>query len=80
MGTSTVDRLVSRMAAPRLARPRLGSSGQLAAPAFTLPSRHRRAGAVTGGSAGRPKSGHTGGSGYADVYMHGPCTGRETSA
>ena len=24
----------------------------------------------------RPKSRHTEGSGYADVYLHGPCTGR----
>jgi hypothetical protein len=28
----------------------------------------------------RPKSRHTDGSGYADVYLHGPCTGRQTSA
>ena len=24
----------------------------------------------------RPMSGHTGGSGCADAYLHGPCTGR----
>ena len=41
-----------------------------------LPSVHRWAGAVTASSAGRPKSRHTDGSSYADVYLHGPCTGR----
>jgi hypothetical protein len=47
----------------------------MAGPAFTLPSVHRWAGAVTASSAD-PKSRHTDGSGYADVYLHGPCTGR----
>ena len=49
---------------------------QMAGPALTLPSVHRWAGAVTASSAGRPKSRHTDGSAYADVYLHGPCTGR----
>jgi hypothetical protein len=49
---------------------------QMAGPIFTLPSVHRWAGAVTASSAGRPKSRHTDGSSYADVYLHGPCTGR----
>ena len=49
---------------------------QIAGPAFTLPSVHRWAGAVTASSAGRSQSRHTDGSGYADVYLHGPCTGR----
>ena len=48
----------------------------MAGPAFTLPSVHRWAGAVTASSAGRPKSRRTDGSSYADVYLHGPCTGR----
>jgi hypothetical protein len=47
----------------------------MAAPAFTLPSLHRWAGAVTQ-QRQRPKSRHTDGPGYADVYLHGPCTGR----
>jgi hypothetical protein len=49
---------------------------QMAGPAFTLPSVHRWAGAMTASSAGRPKSRHTDGFAYADVYLHGPCTGR----
>ena len=49
---------------------------QMTGPAFTLPSVHRWAGAVTVSSAGRPKSRHTDGSGYADVHLPGPCTGR----
>jgi hypothetical protein len=49
---------------------------QMAGPAFTLPSVHRWAGAVAASSAGRSKSRHTDGSGYADVYLPGPCTGR----
>jgi hypothetical protein len=49
---------------------------QMAGPAFTLPSVHRWAGAVTASSADRPKSGNTDGSGCADVYLHDPCTGR----
>ena len=31
---------------------------------------------ATASSGGHPKSRHTDGSGYADVYLHGPCTGR----
>lgn len=66
--------------ASRLAE-RLGSGlreqlRQMAGPAFTLPSVHRWARAVTASSAGRPKSRLTDGSSYADVYLHGPCTGR----
>ncbi len=48
----------------------------MAGPTFTLPSVHRWAGAVTASSASRPKSRHTDGSSYADVYLPGPCTGR----
>jgi len=32
--------------------------------------------AVTASSGGHPKSWHTDGSGYAAVYLHGPCAGR----
>jgi hypothetical protein len=34
------------------------------------------AGAVTVSSADRPKSRRRNGSGFADVYLHGPCAGR----
>src|SRR5260370_38173041 len=32
---------------------------------------------ATASSGGHPKSRHTDGSGYADVYLPGPCTGRQ---
>jgi hypothetical protein len=49
----------------------------MAGPAFTLPSVHGgRREPATASSGGHPKSRHTDGSGYADVYLHGPCTGR----
>jgi hypothetical protein len=62
---------------PNLTRPqRLSSFDQMAASAFTLPSVHRWAGTVTASSAGAPGAGTWDGSGYAHVYLHGPCTGR----
>jgi hypothetical protein len=48
----------------------------MAGPTFTLPTVHRWAGGATASSADRPNSTHTDGSGYADVCLHGPCTGR----
>ena len=47
----------------------------MAGPAFTLPSVHRWAGAVTASSADRPGAAH-GRLSYADIYLPGPCTGR----
>ena len=43
--------------------------------AFVLPSTPESA-RMARFHAGRPKSRHTDGSSYADVYLPGPCTGR----
>jgi hypothetical protein len=47
----------------------------MAGPAFTFALSASVGGSRDRQQRWRPKSRHTDGSGYADVYLHGPCTG-----